>query len=40
MIDGLYIRAALQDRAPDRADAIAMVSDYLDLCLNRTNHER
>ena len=35
MIDGLYIRAALQDRAPDRVDAIAMVSDYLDLCLGR-----
>ncbi|RAI03046.1 transcriptional regulator BetI [Acuticoccus sediminis] len=36
MIDGLYIRAALQERAPSRTDAIAMVSDYLDLCLDRT----
>jgi TetR/AcrR family transcriptional repressor of bet genes len=33
MIDGLYLRAALQDRAPDPAGAAAMVSDYLTLML-------
>lgn len=33
MIDGLYIRAALQPNGPDRNDAIAMVSQYLDLRL-------
>lgn len=35
MIDGFYIRAALQDRAPDRLGAIAMVLDYLDLSLRK-----
>jgi TetR/AcrR family transcriptional regulator, transcriptional repressor of bet genes len=35
MIDGLYIRAALQERAPDRHGAIALTRDYLDLCLSR-----
>ena len=35
LIDGLYIRAALQDRAPDRAEAIAMLSDYCDMSLGR-----
>ena len=33
MIDGLYIRAALQPNGPDRNDAIAMVTQYLDLRL-------
>ncbi|MAS45038.1 MAG: transcriptional regulator BetI [Rhodobacteraceae bacterium] len=35
MIDGFYIRCALQDRAPDGAGAEAAVNDYLDLCLAR-----
>lgn len=33
MIDGIYIRHALQDRAMDRAAAQALVKDYLNLCL-------
>ncbi|MEM9224231.1 MAG: transcriptional regulator BetI [Pseudomonadota bacterium] len=35
MIDGFYIRAALQEGAPDRTYAIAMVTEYLDLCLEK-----
>jgi TetR/AcrR family transcriptional repressor of bet genes len=31
LIDGLYIRRALKDGAPDAASAIACVEDYLDL---------
>lgn len=31
LIDGLYIRRALKDGAPDAASAIALVNDYLDL---------
>lgn len=33
MIDGLYIRSALQSQAPKRLEAIAFVEDYIDLCL-------
>ena len=33
MIDGLYIRCALQDRAPDAEEAKRLTLDYLDLCL-------
>ena len=33
MIDGIYIRHALQDSAPDRAKARALVRDYLRLTL-------
>jgi TetR/AcrR family transcriptional repressor of bet genes len=35
MIDGFYIRAALQDRAADRHGAIRLTRDYVDLCLAR-----
>lgn len=35
LIDGLYIRRALKDGAPDAASAIALVNDYLDLNLQR-----
>ncbi|OXS99588.1 transcriptional regulator BetI [Notoacmeibacter marinus] len=35
MIDGFYIRHALQDIAPPRADVHALVEDYLDLWLFR-----
>lgn len=35
MIDGFYIRSALQAIAPDRAGAAAAVNAYLDLCLAR-----
>lgn len=31
MIDGFYIRTALQDRTPSREQTIKMVEDYLDL---------
>lgn len=33
LIDGLYIRRALKEGAPDAASAIALVNDYLDLKL-------
>lgn len=33
MIDGLYLRAALQDHAPDAAGSVALVSDYLAIML-------
>ncbi len=33
MIDGFYIRHALQDGAPERSQARALVKDYLALCL-------
>ncbi|MDF2231840.1 transcriptional regulator BetI [Albimonas sp. CAU 1670] len=33
MIDGLYIRCALQDRAPDAEEAKRLTLDYLDLSL-------
>jgi TetR/AcrR family transcriptional repressor of bet genes len=36
MIDGFYIRHALQDFAPTRDVVRAMVIDYLDLCLTRS----
>lgn len=35
LIDGLYIRRALKDGAPDAASAIALVNDYFDLNLQR-----
>ncbi|MDE0591422.1 transcriptional regulator BetI [Halocynthiibacter sp. C4] len=35
MIDGFYIRHALQDMAPNRQTTKALVVDYLDLCLLR-----
>lgn len=35
MIDGFYIRCALQDCAPDPVEAEAQVADYLDMCLER-----
>lgn len=35
MIDGFYIRCALQDSAPDPEEARALVADYLDLRLER-----
>ena len=35
MIDGLYIRCALQDGAPDPDVARTLVGDYLDLSLGR-----
>jgi TetR/AcrR family transcriptional repressor of bet genes len=35
LIDGFYIRHALQDLAPTRADLCALVTDYLDLWLER-----
>ena len=37
MIDGFYIRHALQEFAPDRLAVRAMVTDYLDLCLARSS---
>jgi TetR/AcrR family transcriptional repressor of bet genes len=36
MIDGLYIRRALKDGAPDPASAIALIEDYLDVKLMQT----
>ncbi|MCD7060692.1 transcriptional regulator BetI [Pelagibacterium xiamenense] len=36
MIDGFYIRHALQDQAPDREGTRDMVKDYLNLWLERT----
>jgi TetR/AcrR family transcriptional repressor of bet genes len=35
MIDGFYIRHALQDLAPARQDVCVLVTDYLDLWLER-----
>lgn len=35
MIDGLYIRCALQDAAPDAAGATRLTMDYLELSLER-----
>jgi TetR/AcrR family transcriptional repressor of bet genes len=35
MIDGFYIRHALQDFAPAQAEVRAMVMDYLDLCIRQ-----
>ena len=35
MIDGFYIRHALQDFAPEQQEVRAMVLDYLDMCLIR-----
>jgi TetR/AcrR family transcriptional repressor of bet genes len=37
MIDGLYIRRALKEGAPDAASAIALVEDYLAIKLNAGN---
>lgn len=36
LIDGLYIRRALKDGAPDAASAIACVENYLDLHIGGT----
>lgn len=36
MIDGFYIRHALQDFAPGKDEVRAMVIDYLELCLARS----
>jgi TetR/AcrR family transcriptional repressor of bet genes len=35
LIDGLYIRRALKDSAPNPASAIALVEDYLSLRLSQ-----
>ncbi len=35
MIDGLYIRCALQDAAPDGVGAMRLTMDYLELSLER-----
>jgi TetR/AcrR family transcriptional repressor of bet genes len=35
MIDGFYIRHALQDHVPDRMEPCAFVCEYLEMCLNR-----
>ena len=35
MIDGFYIRHALQDFAPEQKEVRTMVLDYLDMCLIR-----
>ncbi len=35
MIDGLYIRCALQDAAPDAGGAMRLTLDYLELSLER-----
>ena len=37
LIDGLYIRRALKDGAPNPASAVALVEDYLSL---RLNHQK
>jgi TetR/AcrR family transcriptional repressor of bet genes len=33
MIDGFYIRCAMQDSAPDPTEAKRLVADYLDMSL-------
>ncbi|MEO3387882.1 transcriptional regulator BetI [Mesorhizobium sp. CAU 1741] len=38
MIDGLYIRRALKEGAPDPASAIALVDDYLTMKLTAGGH--
>jgi TetR/AcrR family transcriptional regulator, transcriptional repressor of bet genes len=35
LIDGFYIRHALQDFAPAQPEVLALVMDYLDLCIRR-----
>lgn len=35
MIDGFYIRHALQDHTPDREGTKALVREYLELCLEK-----
>ncbi len=40
LIDGLYIRCALQDCAPDPVEAKDLVTDYLDMCLERALSQR
>lgn len=37
LIDGFYIRNALQDGTPSRDQAIAVVEDYLDLQISRSH---
>lgn len=38
LIDGLYIRRALKNGAPDATSAIALVEDYLESKLDRKKH--
>ena len=38
LIDGFYIRHALQDAVPGRHDMRSLVQDYLELWLERKNH--
>lgn len=38
LIDGFYIRHALQEAVPDRNDSRALVQDYLELWLERKQH--
>ncbi|MFK5978384.1 MAG: transcriptional regulator BetI [Rhizobiaceae bacterium] len=42
MIDGLYIRQALHDTPTNPKESVAMVVDYLDMCLQKTanHHEK
>ena len=40
MIDGFYIRKALQDIAPSRLDTMAMVAEYLQLQLDPANAKK
>jgi TetR/AcrR family transcriptional repressor of bet genes len=35
MIDGFYIRLALQDFAPAQPEVLALAMDYLDLCIRQ-----
>lgn len=35
LIDGFYIRHALQDFAPAQTEVLALVMDYLDLCIRQ-----
>ena len=35
LIDGFYIRHALQDFAPAQPEVLALVMDYLDLCIRQ-----
>ncbi|QKV17612.1 choline-binding transcriptional repressor BetI [Oricola thermophila] len=40
LIDGVYLRHALQDLAPSREQTLAMVTDYLDLALAREGRRK
>ena len=39
LIDGFYIRSALQDSVPERAKIKATIADYLTLWLERTTRD-